>query len=396
MLGSIYTALSGMNAYSDGLQTISYNVANLNTDGFKASDVAFNALVSNGNPAFLGENSLLSGYGVRMASAFRDFSQGQLQQTGNGLDLAIQGSGFLTVFDNNNVYYERTGRFSVGADGYISDANGNHLAVLNADNQPEALNINGLRTDAPSATTKIAFNNNVSSSGTTATVSNITVYDSQGGQHVWTVTLSNPTPNSGGTGTNWTATVTENGTTVGTGTVGFIGGSADPAKDTVSITKTVAGASDLSVALDFSAVTSYSAGTTSTIATSSVDGNALGTLTNVTVDASGQVQIAYSNGNTKPAGAVALANFQDLQKLELLSGGIFRNPNGGGVQYFASGAPGIGTLQSGQLEASNVNLSNEFGALILIERGYQACAHVVSVSNDLIQTLFGIRGQGVG
>ncbi len=396
MLGSIYTALSGMNAYSNGLQTISYNVANLNTDGFKASDVAFDALVSNGDPAFLGENSLLSGYGVDMATPTHDFSQGQLQQTGNALDLAIQGSGFLTVFDNGNVYYERTGSFSVGSDGYISDANGNHLAVLNANNQPETLNITGLRTDSPSATTAIAFNNNVSSSGTTATVSNITVYDSQGSQHVWTVTLSNPTPNGAGTGVNWTATVTENGTTVGTGTIGFIGGVADPANDTLTINETVAGADPLSVKLDFSAVTSYSAGTTSTIATSSVDGNALGTLTNVTVDASGQVQITYSNGKTKPAGAVALANFQDLQKLQPLSGGLFRNPDAGSVQYFASGAPGIGTLQSGQLEASNVNLSNQFGALILIERGYQACAQVVSITNDLIQTLFGIRGQSVG
>jgi len=106
------------------------------------------------------------------------------------------------------------------------------------------------------------------------------------------------------------------------------------------------------------------------------------------------VQIAYSNSKTQAAGAVAMANFQNPQKLQLIKTGLYANPNGEQVQYFANGATGLGTLEPGQLETSNVNLSNEFGDLILIERGYQACSEVVSIANDLIQTLFGIRGQG--
>jgi flagellar hook protein FlgE len=395
MLGAIYSGLSGMDAYSEGLQTISNNVANLNTSGFKEQNVSFEELVNSGGSGFLGTESEPGGYGVTEGAPATDFSQGTLQQTDSGLDLAIQGNGFLVVYNNGSEYYTRTGSFSVDSSGHISNQAGDQLAVLNADNQPEALNISGEETSAPAATTKIAFTNNLSSSGTTATVSNIDVYDSQGTQHVWTVTLNNPTTDNSGTGTDWTVTVTDStGATVGTGTVDFTDGAANTSADTVSVTQTIAGAAPLDVTLDFSGVTSYSAGTASTISTQSVDGNALGTMTGVSVDANGVVQIAYSNGQTKAAGSVALANVQDPQKLQLLTGGLYKNAEAGTPEYFASGAPGIGTIESSEVEQSNVNLSNEFGDLILIERGYQACSEVVSISNDMIQTLFGIEGQG--
>lgn len=395
MLGAIYTGLSGMDAYSEGLQTISNNVANLNTSGFKEQNVSFEELVNSGGSGFLGTESEPGGYGVTVGAPSTDFSQGTLQQTDSGLDLAIQGNGFLVVYNNGSEYYMRTGSFSVDSSGHISDQNGDQLAVLNADNLPEALNISSMETSAPAATTNITFTNNLSSSGTTASVSDIDVYDSQGTEHVWTVALSSPTTDSAGTGTDWTVTVTDsNGNTVGTGTIDFTNGAADPGSDTVSVTQTVAGTNPLNVTLDFSGVTSFSAGTASTISTETVDGNALGTMTGVSVDDNGVVQIAYSNGQTKAAGSVALANVQDPQKLQLLTGGLYKNAQAGEPEYFASGAAGIGTIEASEVEQSNVNLSNEFGDLILIERGYQACSEVVSISNDMIQTLFGIEGQG--
>jgi flagellar hook protein FlgE len=384
-----------MDAYSEGLQTISNNVANLNTSGFKEQNVSFEELVNTGTGGFLGTDSEPGGYGVSLGSPSTDFTGGTLQQTDSGLDLAIQGNGFFVVYNNGTEYYLRTGSFSVNPNGFITDQNNNQLSVLNADNQPVALNISGEETSAPAATTKITLTNNLSSSGTTATVSNIDVYDSQGTQHVWTVALSNPTTDSAGTGTDWTVTVTDStGATVGTGTIDFTNGAADAGSDTVSVSQTVSGAAPLDVTLDFSGVTSFSAGTASTISTASVDGNALGTMTGVSVDANGVVQIAYSNGQTKAAGSVALVNVQDPQKLQLLTGGLYKNVDAGEPEYFASDAPGIGTIESSEIEQSNVNLSNEFGDLILIERGYQACSEVVSISNDMIQTLFGIQGQG--
>ena len=391
MLGAIYTGLSGMDAYSDGLQMISNDVANLNTLGYKGNFLSFDSLFEHGG-SFLGSSNTNSGYGVSMGSAFIDFSQGTLQQTSNPLDLAIQGNGFITVLGKDGqTFYERTGNFAVDQDGYISDAAGNHLAILDADNLPSTFNINAFKTSAPVATTDITFNGNLASDGTTASVSTIKVYDSRGTEHDWTVSFSLSDP----TSDTWTATVTDSdGTQLGQGTVQFDASGKITGTSTFSIQESPDNADPLSVTLDFSQVSSEVGAGTSTIATASVDGNPMGTLTGVGVTSDGQVELAYSNGKTQNEGFVAMAQFQDPQLLERLSGGLYADKVGEQINYFKSGDGGVGTLESGQVEASNVNLSNEFGQLILIERGFQACSQIVSISNEMIQTLFSMRGQG--
>jgi len=390
MLGAIYTGLSGMNAYSEGLMMISNDVANLNTMGYKGNFLSFDSLFEHGG-GFLGSSSANLGYGVSMGSAFVDFSQGTLQQTTNPLDLAIQGNGFLTVLKDGKTFYERTGNFFVDQDGFVSDAQGNHLAILNSENVPVEVNINAYKTYPPVATTLINFTGNLSSAGSTATVSNIKVFDSRGTEHDWTVSFSL----TDATTDTWTVTITDSdGTQVGTGTLQFDSSGNLTGNSQITVQEDVSGADPLNVSLDFSGVTSFSSGDSSTIATSSVDGNAVGTLTGAGVSADGQVELAYSNGKTKDIGFVAMANFQDPQLLQRLNGDIYTNPTNEQVTYNVSGANGVGTLQSGQIEASNVNLSSEFGELILIERGFQACSQIVSISNEMIQTLFSLQGHG--
>jgi flagellar hook protein FlgE len=217
---------------------------------------------------------------------------------------------------------------------------------------------------------------------------------------VWTANFTENTPSGSGSTSadtsTWAVTITDaNGNTVGSGTIGFIGSTIDPNSSMITINNTPTdGAAPLAVTLDFSGVTSYSAGTASTIATSSVDGNAAGTLSGITITSAGQVQLTYSNGQTALEGSVAMASFQDPQLLERLSNGLYQNTKDADVQLGTSAANGLGTLESGELETSNVNLSNQFSLLILIERGYQACSEVLSISNEMIQQLFGIRGQG--
>jgi flagellar hook protein FlgE len=373
---------------------ISNDVANLNTAGYKGNYLSFDSLFEHGG-AFLGSSNGGGGYGVSMGSSFIDFSQGTLQQTTNPLDLAIQGNGFLTVLKDGKTSYERTGNFFVDQDGFVSDAQGNHLAILNGDNLPEAFNINAFKTSAPVATTSILLDGNLAADATTtsdpAKVSAIKVFDSRGTEHDWTVTLSMQDP-----ATNtWSATVTDaDGTVVGSGTLQFDSSGKITGTSTITCAESPTNADAMSVTLDFSAVSSNTAGGNSTIATSSVDGNAMGTLTGVGVTADGQMELAYTNGKTQNEGFVALAKFQDPQLLQRLAGGLYTNPTNEQVTYRVSGADGLGTVQSGQVEASNVNLSNEFGELILIERGFQACSQIVSISNEMIQTLFSMRGQG--
>lgn len=397
MLGAIYIGLSGMDAYSKGLQTISNNVSNLNTLGYKTTSVSFSDVFNYGGGGGLTFSSGPAtgfGDGVRVGESQINFKQGDLRQSDSDLDLAIQGTGFLVLLDNGKTYYARTGQFTVDAEGYISDQSSKfHLAVLNASNQAVPINIDAKRTSAPAATTKIVFADNLGASATDPfTLSNIVVYDSQGGKHVWSATF---TPVSGSSGT-WSVNVkNESGQAVGsTGTIKFIGGVIDPTASQLTFSTGSSSATDVSVLFDFSqGVTSYSAGA-STLRTASVDGNAVGSLTSVTVDTDGQIKLTYSNTKTDLVGYVALADFRDPQQLERVGNGMFQLKGAGQSRLLRSAAEGVGKLVSKQVEASNVDLSQEFGDLILIQRGFQASSQVVSVSNDMIQELFGIRGRG--
>jgi len=399
MLESIYIGLSGMNAYAKGLKTISNNVANLDTLGYKASTISFSDL--------FGEDAYSLGYtlqqqgsygtGVRYNPETIDFTQGSFQQTGGALDFAIDGNGFLVVQnDIGDIFYTKTGQFSVDQKGYVVNQNGARLTILNATNQPEAINVNSRLSYAPVATQTITFSQNLSSSATTADVPNIAVYDSNGTAHAWDVSLAPVTATgASGTTTQWTVTVKdETGATIGTGTIEFNGGISVPGSSSVTVNTTPGGASAMSVNLDFSGVQSFSAGTTSTLQASKVDGNAIGSLTSVTVNAQGQVVLNYSNSQTTMLGSVALADFRTPQQLVRVGNGLFKNPVAGPVQYTSSGAAGTGTLQTGEVEASNVNLTAEFGNLILIQRGFDASSQVISATNDMIQQLFGMRGHG--
>jgi len=197
----------------------------------------------------------------------------------------------------------------------------------------------------------------------------------------------------------WKVTVTD-GSTVITDPANppilkFIGSSVDPANATITIATSPAGTDPLSVVLDFSGdVDSFSSGTLSTLRAANVDGRGLGSLTSVTLDDTGQLKLSYSNQESELLGFVAIADVRDPQRLERVGAGLFRDAGGAGVRLLGSGQDGIGKLVSRQIEASNVDLSQQFGDLILVQRGFQASSQVISISNDMIQQLFGIRGQG--
>ena len=400
MLGSIFVSLSGMQAYSHGMKTISQNVANLDTLGYKASTLSFSDVFSdpNGSLGYTGSRSGgSSGNGVRYNKESIDFTSGTLQQTGGALDLAIDGSGFLVVQnEHGDTFYAKTGQFSVDSAGYVVDRAGSRLTLLNASGQPEVINITGQQTYSPVATKTVTFTQNLSSSAATADVPNIKVYDSNGVAHTWDVNLTKDTSStSTGTTVNWTATIKdETGATLGTGTLTFNGGVNVPGSSSIVVNTTPSGANALAVTLDFSGVSNFSAGTTNTLQASKVDGNAIGTLNSVTVNAQGEVVLNYSNSQTTTLGSVAMATFQDQQQLVRVGQGLFKNSPKNTIRYSESGGEGTGSLQTGQVEASNVDLTAEFGNLILIQRGFDASSQVVSATNDMIQQLFGMRGHG--
>lgn len=391
MFGSIYIGLSGLNAHSQGLQQVSNNVTNLNTTGFKASTVSFASLYgaeSQGGLNFSsgGDNA---GHGVSVGEQMLNVAAGEMRQTSRDLDLAVDGKGFLVVMDGSDVRYVHTGSFELDNDGYLVLANTKfRLATLDDANRPVALSIDAKSVSAPKATTSIKFANNLSLTPTTpVNVSDLTLHDASGEAHVWKVTFTKDS------GASFKVTITDNkGVTSAEKTLTFAtgGGAVDPTTSKLSFTDSTGTTAEL----DFTSVTSFSAGDASSIRSSSIDGWGLGALSTVAVNDKGQIELSYSNNQKLQLGSVALADFRDVQSLKQESGGLFKFDGNGDHRYVASGAPGTGRVLGKRLEASNVNLSDEFGQLILIQRGFQASSQIVSVSNDMIQQLFGMRGQG--
>ena len=126
MMRSLWTAASGMVAQQTKIDTISNNLANVNTAGFKKSRVDFQDLLYQtikyaGTPSTAGAQ----GHGARPVAAQRIFSQGMYQQTDNPLDVVIEGDGFFQVLlPDGGIRYTRDGAFKKDADGRLTTSDG--------------------------------------------------------------------------------------------------------------------------------------------------------------------------------------------------------------------------------------------------------------------------------
>lgn len=386
MFGSIFTGLSGMNAFASGLRQISNNITNVNSTGFKSTGLIFSGLFA-GNS----QRSERSGQGVTLTEGRLDFSQGELRQSDRDLDLAIDGGGFLVLLKDAEQFFARTGSFEINPAGDIVLAGTDYkLMVIDESGVPQPISIASHRTNPPAPTTKITFSENLSSTATTATIlSGIKIYDALGASVNWQVRLERPANAPAG---EWSVTVTDAaGAEVGKKTLKFINGIVDPTTSQLSF----ADSAGRSIMLDFSRnVTSFSAGDVSTLRIASNDGYGSGDIATVRVTEQGVLEIAYTNEQKKTLGAVAIADIASTDALKQLSGGLFELNDNVAREYLTSAHEKVGRVVSRRLEASNVDLSQQFGDLILVQRGFQASSQVVSVSNDMIQQLFGMRGQG--
>ena len=216
----------------------------------------------------------------------------------------------------------------------------------------------------------------------------VTVTDAAGGTHTLSLEFKNNTTATSG---SWLVTVKDGTTTVGSGEVRFANGSLDPNFSTVKVNYQPAGvpAMPLSITMD-AAATGVSTGSSS-LALSSVDGWGIGTLTSSTFDAAGKLTISYSNGQKTTPQTLALARFDSTTDLDQAHGTSFRSvrPEGGALGV----ADGTGTtISPDSLEGSNVDLSRQFSAIIVTQRGYQASSELISTANQMLDTLMHMRG----
>ncbi|MEH6461575.1 flagellar hook protein FlgE [Chitinimonas sp. JJ19] len=394
MLDSIYIGISGLSSYSKGLKTISNNVTNLNTPGFKSSQTQFSDLFNQGGLGSHGHQR--QGSGVSMLGTSVNFAAGEFRSTGNPMDIAIDGQGFFVLRDDNgNLSYTKAGQFQFNEDGVlISRTGGEKVMAFNAEGKLTEVTLDGLKSSPPAATANVAFAGNLSSVDTEHVINNVTVYDKAGGEHSLSMVFNNRVDNTTTGETTWTVAVKEGTNVLTTTTVKFKGGLPLAGSDAfnVDISSTTMGNSTVAFKLGTN-VTHNSAGTNSELVIGSKDGYAMGTLVDQSFDEEGKIVLGYSNGQTSKPFQLALAHFDSLDALEQMGGNQFSVLKPDSVRYGVAGS-GKEAIRTRAVEISNVDLSQEFSDLILNQRGYQASSQIVSTANEMIQQLFDMKRGG--
>ena len=402
LLDSIYSAYTGLLSFSKALNVLSNNVSNMDTPGYKGSDVTFRDLfyqysASGGDQ---GEQQSQVGEGVATSGTRLDFSQGQPSNTGNPLDVAISGNGLFVLKDsNNNPYYTRAGQFAVDANGYLVDStSGYRVQAISSSGALSDINLANLQTSPAKATTQVSFVGNLSRGATSDQIGSITVYDAVGGSHTLTVSFTSDATTTGA----WDVQVTdENNNTVGSGTIQFNSdGSPATGANTVTVKLAPSGVPASTLTLNFgtpgsfNAATNFSGGTTSDLKMNTQDGYAAGSLVTTSFDSQGHLTLQYSNGQTNTGAQLALAWFNNTQALMQDGNELFTNPSGMTPLLNKANGPVTATLTSNEVELSNVDLTQQFTELVIIQRGYQSSSQVVSVANEMIQELADMRSGG--
>ena len=394
---SFNIALSGLDATNTELNTISHNIANASTYGFKGARTEFAAVYNGMQPG-----------GVEVASISQNFDKnGSVSGTGRAMDLAINGNGFFVTKDSaGQLLYTRSGVFGTDKDnyvigntgaklqGYSVDGNNNLLTGATGDIKISTSSLAAKATDKMDfianldATNSIVDQtvnpfdpNNTDSFNSSYTTK---VYDSQGKPHTVTQYFTKTADNA------WEVNVQVDG---GAGAVSTVAmtfnpdGSIATPTGAYNVSFPAAGANPMSIDIDLSGSTQF--GTGFGVSTNNPNGYTSGELAGVRVEDNGMVYATYTNGQSQLQGQVVLADFANPQGLSKVSGTAW-------TQSFSSGAPvmgvpgsgTLGDLTPGALEGSNVDLTSELVNLMTAQRNYQANAKTISTNDKLTQALF--------
>ena len=403
------TSLSGINAANADLNATSNNIANVNTTGFKQSRAEF-ADMFQSTAYGLSRNAV--GSGVRVSNVAQQFSQGNIDPTGRSLDLAISGEGFFTMSMNGERLYSRAGNFQTDSNGYVvnpegarlqvyaPNANGNgfdvgrlgDLQLLTTDSPPSQTSTVNLAFTLPgnAAQPTVATFDPAESNSYNYSTGGINVYDSLGVSHTQTsYFVKTPTAN------EWQVYNYVDGTQVGTPTTlqfsdsGALTSPTD-GKITLDPYTPSTGAGVLNMSLDVSGSTQY--GESFALRDTRQDGYASGKLNEISIDTTGVVFARYSNGADKALGQVALTTFTNPQGLSQQGGTMWAESySSGSPRTGAPGSSDFGEIESGSLESSTVDLTEQLVNMIVAQRNFQANAQMISTQDQVTQTIINIR-----
>lgn len=402
-------ALSGLNAAQTDLNVTANNIANSATTGFKQSRAEFSEMFAV-SPYGVARNE--HGNGVKVSAVAQQFTDGTINNTGNSMDLAISGQGFFILSDDGAQQYTRAGAFQVNNEGYIVNSKQQRLQVyppsttgnfntstlsdvrlVTTESSPQATANVGTVFNLPAADTiptTTPFDPADDSSFNTAR--SMTVYDSLGAAHTTSMYYVKTATN------EWDMHVSIDGNRLGTQhliynangnlTTPANGQAVMPTYDAAAGLAT--GASPINLTFDVSRTTQF--GDTFTMTSITQDGFTTGRLIGVDIDSTGVVQARFTNGRATQLGQVAIANFSNPQGLQQLGDTNWAQTFGSGQPLNGqAGNSGFGLVQSGALEASNVDITAQLVNMITAQRNFQANAQMIQTSDQITQTIINIR-----
>ncbi|HET7809733.1 MAG TPA: flagellar hook protein FlgE [Steroidobacteraceae bacterium] len=400
-------ALSGLNAAQADLNVTANNIANTSTTGFKGSRTEFADLFA---VSLQGVSNNATGNGVRVAAVSQQFAQGNIEFTDSNLDLAVSGQGMFILSDQGALAYTRAGAFQMNRDGYVVNTQNQRLQVY----PPLAgggFNTGGLAdlrlqtTDSPpAATANVNYILNLPANAVPPPVTpfdptdpntfnqatSLTLYDSLGATHTGTMYFTKTA-----TANQWTAQLTIDGATVGPAqtlqysNTGLLTAPAGGLLPFPAYTPTT-GAAPMTVTVNVAQSTQF--GNNFAVNAVTQDGYTTGRLIGMDVDETGIVQARFTNGNSQPLGQVAVANFANPQGLQQLGNTQWAETYASGQAVRGqAGNSGFGLLQSGALEAANVDVTEQLVNMITAQRNFQANAQMISTADSITQTIINLR-----
>jgi flagellar hook protein FlgE len=413
LYGVMRTGVSGMSAQSNKLSTVSDNIANVNTTGYKRASTEFSSLILKS-----GSGNYDSG-AVETTVRYAITDRGNLQFTTSATDLAVQGNGFFVVQDpNGNSFLTRAGSFVPDSTGNLVNTAGFQLMGYNIQNGAvpntsangfgnlQVINVNQMALQA-SASTKATVAANLDPSATafvpavvagpanyTSKTSMVTydnignavtldVYAAKNGANTWDIQVYDPTGaqlTTPGPATTFKFDVSS----TGKGKLDLVG----PPPSATSLTVAIPGGS-AAFNIDLSAMTQVAS---SFDFKATVDGNAPSAVDKVNIDDKGVVTAVLKNGTTLPSFQIALATVPSPDHLTPEVGNVYSpNLDSGNVQVGLAGQGGLGTIQSGALEDSNVDLADELTSMIEAQRGFTANSKSFQTGADLLDVVVNLK-----
>lgn len=415
--------LSGLASSSKAIDVTSNNIANASTVGFKAGNALFADVYAS---ALSGASTGLQiGIGSTINAVRQAFTQGNLATSNNPLDLAINGNGFFRLErTDGSIAYSRNGQLDVDRNGFIVNATGDKLtgfrvsSIVNGiavfEGTPNTLQIDTANISPRATQTGVSITANLDAREVNPTTrspagppfvpgpagsipvesynatTSLTVFDSLGNPHSLTLYFVRDDPASARTWQVWTSldgdtplepafTLAFDDQGIPTGTTSF----------TFNRTLTN-GAANLSFPIDLFRLTQF--GSAFSVNALRQDGYTTGQLTGIVTTAEGIIQGRYSNGETRDIGKIALANFQSPNGLISLGNNLWaESPESGQPAIGGPGTGVLGVISAGQVEESNVDLTQELVQLIVQQRNYQANAQSIRAQDQILQTLVNLR-----